>query len=200
VIERGEHDGWPMLWWRFPSPMRVVASSPLGGGIGVRRWVVNAQVVPGYARTDLEEHLSSIAGALGLDGAGVGMLTAARVLDGVAAHDGGVDALATVGLGQPEWAAAPDQAGVPLVGTINIVAVVPVRLSDAALVNAVATATEAKVQALVEAGVDGSGTATDAVCVACLDRGPVESFGGPRSTWGARLARAVHASVRAGLA
>jgi adenosylcobinamide hydrolase len=199
TVERGEHDGWPVLWWRFDSPRVVVASSPLGGGIGVRDWIVNAQVPVGYGRMDLEAHLSSIAGGLGLSGAGVGMLTAASVLDGVGASDDGVEALATVGLGEPEWAAAPPTDAVAAVGTINIVALVPVRLSDAALVNAVATATEAKVQALVEAGVDGSGTATDAVCIACAAEGPVEPFGGPRSTWGARLARAVHASVRAGL-
>lgn len=74
-------------------------------------------------------------------------------------------------------------------------------LSDAALVNAVATATEAKVQALRDAGLDASGTPTDAVCVSVPDPsagpssrlpGAVEPFAGPRSRWGARIARAVH--------
>ena len=40
----------------------------------------------------------------------------------------------------------------PAVGTINMLVMVPERLSDAALVNAVATATEAKAQALAERG------------------------------------------------
>ena len=110
--------------------------------------------------------------------------------------DAGVEVSATVGLGHPTWAAAPDVASpVSLVGTINLVVVLPEALSDAALVNAVATATEAKSQALWEAGVDGTGTATDAVCVACPQDGAVHAFGGPRSVWGARVARAVHASV-----
>ncbi len=52
-------------------------------------------------------------------------------------------------------------------GTINIVAFAPVRLSDAALVNAVATITEAKAQALWELGLAATGTATDAVTVLC---------------------------------
>ncbi len=86
-----------------------------------------------------------------------------------------------------------------LVGTINLVVLLPERLSDAALVNAVATATEAKSQALFEAGVAGTGTATDAVCIACPDEGPPHAFGGPRSVWGARLARAVHGAVLGGL-
>lgn len=199
-MERAQHEGSPVLVWRFPEPRRVVSSAPHGGGIGLRRWIVNAQVPPGYGRTDLDAHVLSVARGVGLEGSGVGMLTAAPVLDGVPWTDGDVSAVATVGLGQPEWAASAAGGPGEAVGTINVVAVLPVRLSDAALVNAVLTATEAKVQALVEAGVDGSGTATDAVCVACPDGGPVEPFGGPRSTWGARLARAVHGSVAAGLA
>jgi adenosylcobinamide amidohydrolase len=47
-------------------------------------------------------------------------------------------------------------------------------------------------------GLDATGTATDAVCIACPDDGPRHAFGGPRSIWGARLARAVHAAVAAG--
>jgi adenosylcobinamide amidohydrolase len=84
------------------------------------------------------------------------------------------------------------------VGTINIVVSVPERLTDSALVNAVSTATEAKVQALAELGIDATGTATDAVCVLCPAEGRPFAFGGPRSTWGSRLARAVHAAVRRG--
>ncbi|MFG1874113.1 adenosylcobinamide amidohydrolase [Sphaerisporangium sp. NPDC049003] len=80
-------------------------------------------------------------------------------------------------------------------GTINIIVAVPVAMCDAALVNAVMTVTEAKSQALAEAGYACTGTASDAVCVAVRSDGPEELFGGPRSTWGARIARAVHLSV-----
>ncbi len=57
------------------------------------------------------------------------------------------------------------------------------------------------IQALLDAGIAGTGTATDAVCI-LADRpagGGVEPFGGPRSTWGARAARATYAAVRAGV-
>jgi adenosylcobinamide amidohydrolase len=84
------------------------------------------------------------------------------------------------------------------VGTINTLVRVPVRLSDAALVNAVATVAEAKAQALWEIGVEATGTASDATAVLCAPDGTAEPFGGPRSTWGARIARAVHAAVREG--
>ncbi len=188
----------PVLVWRFTAPARTIASAPHGGGLGTRRWVLNAQVPASYGRRDPDVHLARLGVSLGLPGRGVGMLTAADVRRAAAADDGGVEVAATVGLGSPTWAAAPDS-GRPLshIGTINVVAFLPQRLSDAALVNATATATEAKAQALWEHGVPATGTATDAVCIACPAEGRPHEFGGPRSVWGSRLARAVHAAVSA---
>ena len=188
----------PVLVWRFDRAVRAIASAPHGGGLGTRRWVVNAQVPSSYGRRDPDVHLGRLGVSLGLPGRGVGMLTAADVRAVATASDGGVGVAATVGLGQPTWAAAPDCGRpVSLIGTINLLALVPERLSDAALVNAVATATEAKAQALWQRGVAATGTATDAVCIACPAEGRPHQFGGPRSVWGSRLARAVHAAVTA---
>jgi adenosylcobinamide amidohydrolase len=86
----------------------------------------------------------------------------------------------------------------PEPGTVNIVAFVAARHGDAALLNLLCTATEAKAQALFDVGVPGTGTASDAVTLLCPAEGPVEPFGGPRSTYGAQLARAVHAAVLSG--
>lgn len=197
----------PMLVWDLrDAPRYVVSSAPVGGGLGLRSAVVNAQVVPGYGRVDVDVHVAELASDAGLAPVDlVGMLTAADVTDLERADDGGVVVWSTVGIAVPTWAAASDGDRSPspaaVAGTINIVAELPVRLTDAALVNAVATVAEAKAQALFEAGVAGTGTATDAVCLLCPahDAAPAEPFGGPRSTWGARLARAVHATVRAGI-
>jgi adenosylcobinamide hydrolase len=152
-----------------------------------------------YGRADPDVHLAQIAADLGLRGDGVGLMTGVDVRGHRRIHDDGVDAVVTVGLGAPAWAAAPDgDLRREAVGTINALVRVPVRLSDAALVNAAATATEAKAQALWDIGVDATGTASDAIAVLCSPDGPAEPFGGPRSTWGARIARAVHAAVREG--
>jgi adenosylcobinamide amidohydrolase len=205
------------LLWRFGPGWRMISSAVLGGGIGPRDWVLNAQVASGYRRLDPADHLRE----LGPGGTGVGMMTVAYADRYVRRCDGGVEAVATVGLRHPTWAAAPagaadpvlepggepaagdgrpDRGGIaPVPGTINILVVVPVAMSDAALVNAVMTVTEAKTQALIETGYPGTGTASDAVCVAVRDHGPEEIFGGPRSTWGARIARAVHAAVLEGV-
>ncbi|MFI5938867.1 adenosylcobinamide amidohydrolase [Streptomyces uncialis] len=187
--------------WRAGPGWRMISSAPLGGGIGARAWVLNAQVAHGYRRTDPERHLAALADGAGLHGAGVGLMTAADVSRPGRGRSGGAEAVATSGVSVRGWAASPAEgtrtpAGP---GTINIVVAVPVAMSDAALVNAVATATEAKVQALLDLGYDCSGTPTDAVCVAARTPVPgdeVHAFAGPRSLWGARLARAVHGAVR----
>lgn len=207
----------PLLVWRLSEPRLTISSAPLGGGIGIRHWVLNATVPMSYRRDDPEVHLAELADQFYLYGPGVGLLTGVDVARMVDRADGGVRVWATVGLGAPTWAAAADVpvvGGSPVaadgpvaadragrrVGTVNIVAYVPARLGDAALVNAVATVTEAKSQALWETGVRGTGTATDAVTVLCPATGPAEPYAGPRSRWGAPLARAVHLAVRVGAA
>jgi adenosylcobinamide amidohydrolase len=209
----------PVAVWRAGPGYRMIASGVVGGGIGERQWVLNAQVAPAYSRVDPAAHIGELAARLGLAGAGVGLLTAASVTDVVEREDEGVRVAATVGLRVPTWAAAapgtadrevgpirppgPETADrefgpIRPPGTINIIVSVPVPLADAAYVNAVITATEAKTQALLEAGARATGTASDAVCIAAPAAGEPEDFAGPRSLWGARIARAVHAAVIAG--
>jgi adenosylcobinamide amidohydrolase len=174
------------LLWRLGDGWRMISSAVLGGGIGERAWILNAQVGHGYRRIDPDHHLANLARAAGAHGPGVGLMTAADVRAYGYAHDDGVHAVATAGLGVRGWAASPVEGTItaPHVGTINIVATFPVALTDAALVNAVATATEAKVQALLDAGFDCSGTPTDAVCIAARSpraESEVHAFAGPRS-------------------
>jgi len=206
----------PALVWSWPSAVRCISTAPLGGGIGERVWVVNAEVPSSYARRDPDAHLMEVSASLGLFGTGVGMLTAADVRRVTSAFEHGARVWATVGLGHPVLAAGASdgelhlrdatqgsaisevgtlEVGTLEVGTINVVAVLPVRLSDAALVNAVSTITEAKVQALYDSGLEATGTATDAICVACDPDAESVCFAGPRSQWGSRLARAAHGAI-----
>jgi adenosylcobinamide amidohydrolase len=170
----------------------------------------------GYARTDLTAHVAEIVAGLGLAGeedAVCALFTAADVAQVATAESGGVQAWATVGVTRPTWP-VPDGARAgsfvpPTPGTVNVVVSLPVVLSPSALVQAVGTATEAKAQVLVQAGVPGTGTASDALVVLCRIVGEGDSepapggaveFAGVRSPWGAHLARAVHRAVAAGLA
>ncbi|MCU1500445.1 MAG: putative adenosylcobinamide amidohydrolase [Acidimicrobiales bacterium] len=192
----------PVLCWRFDAPQRVIASSPHGGGLGLRRWILNATVPTSYGRKDPDRHLGKLGVSFGLPGRGVGLMTAVDVNLVRHASDGEVVAFATVGVTKPTWAAEAEEQAATAdgheVGTINVVAFLPERLVDGALVNAVATVAEAKAQALQELGIPGTGTASDAVCLVCPPEGRTHHFGGPRSGFGARLARATHAAILAG--
>ncbi len=182
--------------------MLAASTAPVGGGIGVRKWVVNVQVPSGYVRQDLGSHISEVVGALGLDSPGVGMLTAADVARATTFDEDDLHVEATVGLTWPIWAAAPREERVSSdglgPGTVNLVTILPVRHTEAALANLLCTMTEAKVQALLDGGVPGTGTASDAMTVVCPLEGPVEPFGGPRSAHGAPVARCVYEAVRSG--
>lgn len=194
--------GRPVLVWRFAEPVRALSSGALGGGWGARSWVLNAEVDRSYDCADPAADLRTVARGLGLDpSGGVGLMTAAQVRDVALASDGGAECAATVGLTHPTWAAAPDGAWSGWSpGTVNLVCWVPLALTGAALVNLVATVTEAKTQALLAAAVPGTGTASDALAICCPNAPADPSadaarYGGPRSIWGARLARAVHTAV-----
>jgi adenosylcobinamide hydrolase len=187
-----------VLVYRFERVLLGVSSAVVGGGIGERHWAFNAQVPDNYDRDDVATHVSELARTFALDDSGVGMLTAASVRRSERASVEGVDAEATTGLSHPTWAAERDADSSARVGTINTVIFVPTRLSDGALVNAIATATEAKSQALFDAGFSATGTPSDAVALFCPLGGDIERYGGPRSLWGARIARAVHRAVLTG--
>lgn len=207
-----------LLTWEVPAGWVALSSASVGGGLVRPRWVANLTVDEGFTRTDLEaytvERLAAQAPHLDLGRPGVALLTAADVgqaeeaMEEVAATEGlePVTAWATVGVTKPTWAAGGRIPATSLEspGTINIVVALPVPLTVSALVQAVGTVTEAKAQALVEAGVPGTGTASDAVVVLSPegvdgDVAPVP-FAGVRSTCGAALARTVHGAVAAGLA
>jgi adenosylcobinamide hydrolase len=182
--------------------MRAISSSLVGGGIGEVMWVINLTVDTDYKRFDPTAHLAGVAESVDLRGRGIAMMTAVDVGKYATATDAGATVWATVGVRIPVWAAdrnRPPHPGAPGPGTINLVGTVAARLSDAALVNAIATMTEAKVQALHDHNVAGTGTASDALCVLCPVEGAEEPFGGPRSLWGGRLAQATYDAVATGL-
>ncbi|HYD10914.1 MAG TPA: adenosylcobinamide amidohydrolase, partial [Acidimicrobiales bacterium] len=142
--------------------------------MALRSWIANVEVPKDYSRVDLGAHADELKAELQLTGDGVVLFTAAAVDEHTVAADGDVSVTATVGLSLPTWAAAPDDLEDTGPGTINVVAWLPVRLSLAALVGAVVTVTEAKTQALLEHGIEATGTASDAVAIACPPDGPVE--------------------------
>lgn len=196
----GSHVG--VLSWQWPTAMAVLSSAPVGGGFATATWIMNIGVPLTYCRTDLAQHSDEVAASLGLSGPGVALFTAAEVEYVQRSTVGGVIVDATIGISKPTWAADPGGGWNPWQpGTVNIVVELPMPLDPAAAVNAVITATEAKTQAFMDNYVPGTGTASDAIAIVwpTTSTKPAESFAGPRSDAGSRIAQAVHAAVATGI-
>lgn len=195
--------GRPALLWQVAVPHRCVATTVTGGGIGDRSWIANINVPLGYDHPDPSQHATELAMALGCSGPGCGLLTGVDVRRFTVGEDAGVEAFATVGPDSVMWAADESAKWADWrPGTINCVVFVPTCLTEAALVNAMTTAVEAKAQALLECRVPGTGTPSDAIVVCAVAGAVVDAsqwYGGPRSYWGARVARAVHRAVVDGI-
>jgi adenosylcobinamide amidohydrolase len=210
TVRMVEHDA--MLLFDVPAGWVGLSSAAVGGGLVWPRVVVNLSVGEEFLRTDLDAYVHERLAPLGLvEGPVSALLTAADVRCWTGGESDGVRVWATVAPTKPTWAARPgglaerpgQASQAPAPGTVNIVAALPVALTTSALVQAVGTVTEAKAQALLHAGVPGTGTASDALVVLCPDSGsegeePVP-FAGVRSPWGHRLAEAVRQAVSTGM-
>ena len=196
------------VWVRSVAPLRTLASAVVGGDLDAARHVVNMRVPQGHHCADPAGELRTFVRRRGITEPFVGLMTAARTQEARIAWeevDGiRVGAIATVGLGVPVAAGVtPPVAWRP--STINVVVVLDAAMERATAVNAVITATEAKVGALAEAGIvsaegaPATGTVTDAVVVAWTERGPVVPYLGPGTIAGWCLARAVRRAVGQGI-
>jgi adenosylcobinamide hydrolase len=194
---------------RAARPLRAVSSAIVGGGLIDAGAIVNLHVPKNFRCAESERCLEELARRRAVPSPFVGLLTGAATdkaeamverREGLAAC-----AIATVGLSNRS-AAGRSAPAVWSPSTINTIVVVDGDAEDAALVNLVITATEAKALALAEAAItaaDGgavTGTSTDAVVVAATGRGPRCRFGGPVSELGWLVATAVRTAVGAGVA
>lgn len=189
-------------------PLSVVSSAVVGGGFGTVRAIVNLHVPQNFPCEDADGELAAFARRRGILSPYVGLMTSAwtEQAEVVIETANGITALAvvTVGLGNPVEAGRSPVA-VCQHSTINTIVIVDAAPEPAALVNAVVTATEAKVMAVAAAGIrcaDGqpaSGTSTDAVVVAATGRGSRHRFGGPISELGWVVARAVRSALDSGI-
>ncbi|TXK85973.1 adenosylcobinamide amidohydrolase [Paenibacillus sp. N3.4] len=204
------------LWIHSETSMRTLNSSPWGGGFGSYKGIMNRQVDMLYNEADPigEMHdFMTVEGLNPLEAAG--MLTAAIVnhvgfCSMTWEQDEEVPNLeplqvcvwATVGLGNKARAGAELPASSLYPGTINTIVVINGKLTDAAMVNAVITATEAKSAALQALNVHvgdlpATGTTTDAVVIAATDRGPLYAYAGTATRLGYLIGRTVYEAILA---
>jgi adenosylcobinamide hydrolase len=194
---------------RAEHPLRAVSSAIVGGGVAEVRSIVNLHVPRGFQCDESERRLDDFVRRRSLARPFVGLLTGAATEQAehtTERREGlTVWSIVTLGLSNRSTAGrSPAMAWRP--STINTIVIVDGQPEDAALVNLVITATEAKTLALADGGVrslDGemvTGTSTDAVVVAATGRGASYRFGGPVSELGSVVARAVKSTMDASVA
>lgn len=197
----------PFLVAEFSEPQNMLSWSLTRPGFVVARSVVWLEVRDGDLSVDVDpaELLHRRMKEAG-HGEAVHLMTSRSL----AQHDlanataGAVTSscLATVGLSNAGRVGEPFDGGAP-VGTINLLAHVGTSLSEAACIEALSIASEARTAAVMDLGLrrDGhivTGTGTDCIVVASPRGRPAIPFAGLHTDAGISLGRAVYDAVRDG--
>ncbi len=157
-------------------------SSGVLGGWGEVEYLFNHTVRGEIG--DPKEYIKSIAKEFGLKRF-FGLLTSVPMDKLAVVNVGEVTAFVTAGIRNPN----------EKIGTINIIIVVEGDMPESAMINAVITATEAKSFALLKAGLNFTGTSTDAIIIAKTGRGKYHEYAGYGSELGRKIWTAVKSAV-----
>jgi adenosylcobinamide hydrolase len=196
-------------------PMLAANTSICGGGIRLCRHLINRHVDSSYDAADPEKEMEGYIRSIGLPvESTAGMMTAVDLRDAVgirAKHrDFELFVLATAGVRNAARAGADYDPLFPAYhpGTVNLMIVFDAFVTEAALLNAMITATEAKAAALQDKevvdtfGRIATGTTTDAILAASLQNaayGVKHSCMGVSTEIGNALGKAVYETVRLGV-
>lgn len=185
--------------------LKVLSSSAFNGGFVKAKSIINIQVTEDFDHANPEKFLEEIKSKLSLRGPTVGLLTAVKMENlSIRKHEDKVKVVAITTAGVTHPAAAGDRIRLEdsRNGTINTILLVDSRLSDGAMVEAVKTATEAKVLVMSDldirsrySGEVASGTITDTIVVACTEKGEELMYSGPATAVGRAIARTVKTSI-----
>ncbi len=190
------------------APLLTLSSAVVGGGFQRTRTIINRHVAKHYNHPDPASDLRAFVRANSLPEPFVGLLTGVWIHQvqhvTLAQDDLLVACILTAGVSNAVSAGCT--LPVPFVpGTINTILLIAASLPESALVNAVITATEAKSAVLAEAGIrtpDGhiaTGTSTDAMVIACTDRGPLLPYAGPGTSIGYLIGASVRQTLQQAL-
>ncbi|MBV8054804.1 MAG: adenosylcobinamide amidohydrolase [Deltaproteobacteria bacterium] len=198
---------------QLPQSWRVLSWAPLGGGSRRARVIINHQVQNGdrAATEHPERYLKALMGILGFKAASaIAMMTGVpiRKVSRVTVRRGDmiVAAWCTAGCSNALRIGDTATASKIRTGTINIVLAVNQALSPAAMAEALAMATEARVAAMQNASVasirtqrPATGTGTDCIAVTSPLRGRAHIYCGKHTLLGELIGRAVIRSCTSAL-
>jgi len=209
----------------FPAPRRALSSAVLGGGFTevsfiLNHWVQRETPANGNERgcevgPRPDAYLQSRIRKLGIEGSGVGLMTAVNIPKNlVALHLGfrerWVEGFFTVGVRNAVRAGDPasyveDGGQCRPAGTINMILIAHAALSDAAMVEALQVATEAKAAVLLESGIRSSvssraatGTGTDCTAIVSGEGAPLR-YAGTHTRMGELIGRVVSEGILQGV-
>jgi iron complex transport system ATP-binding protein len=186
--------------------LKTLSSAVLGGGFNRTRYILNHHVEKDFSHTSPSLYLKKISQSLGIKERVVGMMTAADIENlSVAAAKVSRLKIASVITGGISNAAAAGERNVGRKGpgTINTILLTDGNLTEAAMAGTIITVTEAKTAALLELGVKSvtnngiaTGTTTDAVVVACTQKGPKIRFSGTATLLGELVGKTVKKAAK----
>lgn len=198
------------------TPLDSIGSSVFGGGMNQIHRVVNIYVDRHYNCSDPQRDIAMLLDQWGYNASDTaGMLTAVQLRHTAVAEerndDFSVACVATAGVSNAARAGIQrttfPASWTP--GTINVMLAVDGRLTPAAMVNTVITATEAKAAALYDRGVKdpenglvATGTTTDSVVVSVSQHAKwpeLHAYAGTATNLGGAVGRLVYAAVTASL-
>ncbi|TDL32979.1 ATP-binding cassette domain-containing protein [Jeotgalibacillus sp. S-D1] len=185
-------------------PLKSLSSAVIGAGLGWHRHFVNRHVPMDYSCDDSYRDMCDYADQHGWNSSDtVGMMTAVMVEDVVIReyHDDDLSIViaVTAGVGNAvDVSLAHKRKQKEAIGTINSWVFINGKLSDEAFIQAMMTATEAKVKALQHAKVKdpitdtlATGTSTDSLLVASTQSGPFVQYSGTVTALGKLIGRGI---------
>lgn len=194
-----QHDDEALIL-RSENPLTMLSSAVVGGGVTQARVIINRHVSKHYDHPDPVADMQDFAVKRGVTEPFVGLMTAVymkNVRMRIQSVGGVIVGLALTAGYSNKIAAGLTPPVALRPGTINLIFLIDARLTPAAMVNAVISATEAKTavihawQLQTVGGHIATGTSTDAVVIACTNRGPLLPYAGPATPIGAGIAQLV---------
>ena len=216
-IEAEVKDNTLVIWSK--TPLRILSSAVLNGGLKEANGIINVQVSEGCGSDKNDEHwnaedfLNKKVEKLQLPNEQVvGLMTAAKMQNVVMCREKYDEtkltvfatAGTTIAVTAGEAAASNNSSfRIERCGTINIIVIVDGNLTEGCMVESVKTVTEAKTVALREldvrsqfSGDAASGTLTDTVAVACTTKGDAIKFAGTFTILGELIGKCVRETVK----
>jgi len=165
-------------------------SSGVNGGRRAVNNILNIQVPHDFSHDAPKSYIEGVAASMVLEGDCLALLTAVEMKNVRILSDACVTVFVTAGLTNPSS-----------FGTINIIVISSEALSEGAIAGTLITATEAKTRALIDKGLQFTGTTSDAIIIAYEQTGEGEPilYGGPATPFGSRVSKLVRAGVKEAL-